>query len=40
MPDPSRGTSTWQFESNNACSIGIIDISLPMDANAATVVNE
>ncbi|MFR2314340.1 MAG: hypothetical protein ACLS6O_07795 [Bifidobacterium sp.] len=38
------GSEPWhqhgQFESNNACSIGIIDISLPMDANAATVVNE
>ncbi len=37
MPAPRRGTKTRQSASNIASSNGIIDISLPIEAKAATV---
>ena len=37
MPAPRRGTKTRQSVSNIASSNGIIDISLPIEAKAATV---
>ena len=37
MPAPRRGTKTRQSVSNVASSNGIIDISLPIEAKAATV---